>query len=61
MSERSQIIVVSHAGGLIGAIGRAAAKLRIDVGMVELQKVNGETVLPGQGLRDSPLWFSPKR
>ena len=61
VSERSQIIVVSHSGSLIEAIGRAASKLRGDVGMVELQKVNGETVLPGQGLLDSPLWFWPKR
>lgn len=61
VSERSQIIVVSHAGGLIEAIRRAAAKLRRDAEMVELQKVNGETVLPGQGLLDSPLWFWPKR
>lgn len=61
VSERSQIIVVSHSADLIAAIGRAAAKLRRDVGMVELEKVNGETVLPGQGLLDSPLWFWPKR
>ncbi|MEZ0112874.1 putative ATPase [Catenulispora sp. EB89] len=61
VSERSQIIVVSHADGLIRAIGRAASELRRDVGLVELEKVNGETVLPGQGLLDSPLWFWPKR
>ena len=61
VSERSQIIVVSHSGSLVEAIGRAAAKLRRDVEMVELQKINGETVLPGQGLLDSPLWFWPKR
>ncbi|MBS2532875.1 AAA family ATPase [Catenulispora sp. NF23] len=61
VSERSQIIVVSHAGGLIEAIGRAGAKLHRDVGMIGLEKVNGETVLPGQGLLDSPLWFWPKR
>ncbi|MEY9931212.1 putative ATPase [Catenulispora sp. GP43] len=60
-SERSQIIVVSHSAGLIEAIGRAAAGLRRDVDLVELEKVNGETVLPGQGLLDSPLWFWPKR
>ncbi|WP_194895844.1 AAA family ATPase [Catenulispora pinisilvae] len=61
VSEHSQIIVVSHADGLIEAIGRAAAKLHRDVGMIGLEKVNGETVLPGQGLLDSPLWFWPKR
>lgn len=61
VSERSQIIVVSHSRGLIDAVGRTAAKLRRDVGMVELQKVDGETVLPGQGLLDSPPWFWPKR
>jgi predicted ATPase len=61
VSERSQIIVVSHSGALVEAIGRAAAKLRRDVGMVALEKANGETVLPGQGLLDSPLWFWPKR
>jgi predicted ATPase len=61
VSERSQIIVVSHSPDLIRAIGRAAAKLRRDVGMVELEKMNGETVIPGQGLLDSPLWFWPKR
>ncbi len=61
VSERSQIVVVSHSGALITAIGRAAATLRRDVGMVELEKTNGETVLPGQGLLDSPLWFWPKR
>jgi predicted ATPase len=61
VSQRSQIIVVSHSGGLIEGIKRAAAKLHTDVGMVELEKANGETVLPGQGLLDSPLWFWPKR
>ena len=61
VSERSQIIVVSHSDALIEAIGRAAAELRRDVGMVELEKTNGETVIPGQGLLDSPLWFWPKR
>jgi len=61
VSGRSQIIVVSHSGDLIRAIARAAAKLRRDVGMVELENRNGETVIPGQGLLDSPLWFWPKR
>jgi predicted ATPase len=61
VSERSQIVVVSHSGTLVAAIGRAAATLKRDVGMVELEKTNGETVLPGQGLLDSPLWFWPKR
>jgi predicted ATPase len=60
-SQRSQIIVVSHSGALIEAIGRAAAKLRKDVEMVALEKTDGQTVLPGQGLLDSPLWFWPKR
>ena len=61
VSQSSQLIVVSHSGALIEAIGRAAGKLRHDVGMVELEKINGETALPGQGLLDSPLWFWPKR
>jgi predicted ATPase len=61
VSENSQIIVVSHSSALIEAIRRAAGKLRRDVGTVELEKVNGETVLPDRGLLDSPLWFWPKR
>jgi predicted ATPase len=61
VSESSQIIVVSHSDALIKAIGSAATTLRRDVGMVALEKSYGETVLPGQGLLDSPLWFWPKR
>ena len=61
VSKRSQIIVVSHAAGLVEAIGRAAARLRQDVGMVGLCKADGQTVLPGQGLLDWLLWFRSKR
>ena len=43
------------------ASSSAAAKLRKDVEMVALEKTDGQTVLPGQGLLDSPLWFWPKR
>lgn len=42
---------------MIEAIGRAAARLRQDVGMVGLRKAERQTVLPGQGPLDSPLWF----
>ena len=61
VSKRSQIIVVSRAAGLVEAIGRAAARLRQDVGMVGLCKADGQTVLPGQGLLDGLLWFRSKR
>ena len=60
-SENSQIIVVSHSRALIDAIGRGAKQLRRDVGTIELEKVNGETVIPAQGLLDSPPWYWPKR
>ena len=61
VSQRSQIVVVSHAAGLVEAIGRAAARLRRDVGTVGLRKADGQTVvLPDQGLLDSLLWFWPK-
>ena len=46
---------------MVEAIGRAAARLRQGVGRVGLRKADGQTVLPGQGLLDSLLWFRPKR
>lgn len=54
-AERSQVIVVSHAPELVGALADSGALVH------ELEKPNGETRLAGQGLLDAPPWHWPKR
>lgn len=52
-SERSQVITVTHAPALVGALRQA--------NLIELEKRDGETVIAGQGRLDEPLWHWPKR
>lgn len=54
-STRSQLIVVSHSAPLVETLGRAGAITH------ELEKVDGETRLVGQGLLDAPSWHWPSR
>jgi len=51
----SQIVVVSHAPGLVAALERAGALRH------ELVRDTGETRLDGQGLLDVPRWTWPAR
>jgi predicted ATPase len=55
-SERSQIIVVSHAPPLIQALERAEVCARL-----HLEKSFGETTLSGANLLNSPQWDWPSR
>ncbi|MGX7672231.1 AAA family ATPase [Plantactinospora sp. DSM 117369] len=56
-SARTQVVVVSHARALTGALERDAAELTT----VELVKEFGETRVAGQGRLDEPAWQWPKR
>ncbi len=56
-AERSQIIVVTHAGALVQALCRQ----RRDVNTIELTKEMGRTAIVGQGLLDEPSWHWPAR
>ena len=51
-SGKSQIIVVSHAGGLVSALQEAGAR------RIVLEKQLGETVVPDQ---ERPAWNWPAR
>ncbi|HEY5149659.1 MAG TPA: AAA family ATPase, partial [Mycobacterium sp.] len=51
-SEGSQIVVVTHAAGLVTAL-RARQR---EVNIIELTKSAGETAIVGQGLLDEPSW-----
>ncbi|WP_255550862.1 AAA family ATPase [Granulicella sp. dw_53] len=55
-SERSQIIVVSHAQSLIEDLSGAASCKRL-----HLEKSFGETTLAGADLFNTPLWHWPSR
>ena len=55
-SERSQIIVVSHATSLIQALEEGAR-----CGRLHLEKTFGETTLAGTTLMSSPKWEWPAR
>ena len=55
-SARSQIVVVSHNAGLIGALQGEA-----DAALIALEKSFGETLVAGQGLLDRPRWDWPDR
>ena len=50
-AARSQVIVVSHAAGLVDAIGGARGATRID-----LAKPDGETIVPDRRAIDEPPW-----
>jgi len=56
-SEGSQIVVVTHAAGLVTALRRR----RRDVNAIELTKDSGQTAIAGQGLLDEPSWHWPSR
>jgi predicted ATPase len=56
-SEGSQIVVVTHAGGLVTAL-RTRKRA---VNTIELEKTAGETAIVGQGLLDEPSWHWPTR
>lgn len=55
-SEGSQIVVVTHAAGLV-----AALRDRQKVNIIELRKTAGQTAIVGQGLLDEPSWHWPTR
>ena len=50
-AERSQVIVVSHAAALVETIAASRDAVRI-----ELEKVNGETVVAGRNRLEEPPW-----
>jgi predicted ATPase len=52
----TQLVVVTHARGLVDAIGSSA-----DVTEHRLEKRLGETVVEGQGMLDAPPWHWPTR
>lgn len=54
-SERSQVIVVTHAEALSAVADKAGARA------IELYKDTGETLVAGQGKFDGPSWAWPKR
>jgi predicted ATPase len=57
----SQVIVVSHAQGLISALQGAAAEGPTPASTIELVKDFGETRVAGQDRLDEPAWRWPKR
>jgi predicted ATPase len=52
----TQLVVVTHARGLVDAIDSSA-----DVTEHRLEKRLGETLLEGQGMLDAPPWHWPTR
>ena len=54
-AERSQVLVVSHAGDLVRALRTA------DATTIELTKGGGATSVEGAGMFDGPAWTWPKR
>ncbi|SBS75257.1 ATPase [uncultured Mycobacterium sp.] len=56
-SERSQVVVVTHADALVTALRRQQR----DVNAIELTKELGQTAIVGQGLLDEPSWHWPAR
>lgn len=55
-SEGSQIVVVTHAAGLVSALAT-----HHDVNTIGLIKEKGQTAIVGQGLLDEPSWYWPTR
>jgi predicted ATPase len=60
-ADDSQIIVVSHARGLVDALGRCARHGGAELNTIELEKEFGETRVAGQDVLDQPAWHWPKR
>jgi predicted ATPase len=60
-AARSQVIVVSHAQALIGALHSAAGEAGAPASIIELVKDFGETRVSGQDRLDGPAWRWPKR
>ncbi|EHB55806.1 ATPase [Mycolicibacterium rhodesiae JS60] len=56
-SERSQVVVVTHAAALVEALRRQQR----EVNAIELSKEMGRTAIVGQGLLDEPSWHWPAR
>ena len=56
-SERSQLVVVTHAAALVSALRTR----KRDVNSIELVKESGQTAIVGQGLLDEPPWHWPTR
>ncbi|WP_319437041.1 AAA family ATPase [Mycobacterium sp. RTGN5] len=56
-SERSQVLVVTHADALVEALRRQQR----EVNAIELVKESGQTAIVGQGLLDEPSWHWPAR
>lgn len=56
-SERSQVVVVTHAAALVEALRRQ----QCGVNAIELTKEMGRTAIVGQGLLDEPSWHWPAR
>ena len=54
-SAHTQIVVVSHASGLVDELEEAGAS------RIHLEKRDGETSIEGQGMLDEPAWSWPKR
>lgn len=52
-ATRSQVVVVTHSGTLVGALEKAS--------VLTLVKESGSTVLEGQGRLDQPSWHWPER
>ena len=60
-ARRTQLIVVTHARPLIGAIEAAGETMDEQVRVLTLVKEQSRTTLAGQGLLDRPSWHWPKR
>jgi predicted ATPase len=58
---RTQVIVVSHSGALIDAIGGAAGIAEVELTAIELIKEFGQTAVAGREPLDQPPWRWPKR
>ena len=54
-SESAQIVVVTHSADLVAALRGD------DVGLLELTRRDGQTVVEGQGPLDEPAWHWPGR
>lgn len=55
--ERTQVVVVTHAAGLVSALGERIA----DCQLSRMARADGETVIEGRGPLDEPAWRWPGR
>jgi predicted ATPase len=60
-SVHTQVIVVTHAGGLVQALRDGAASTTREVQVIELTKDFGQTTVVGQGRFQQPPWTWPAR